>query len=108
MVTSGAPTIPARGSASALARRRARLQSCGMRRLLPLLVLLVFLPACGAVTAPPSLTAAGRPPPAGAPLDPSPGGRPHPAPGPRPDPLAPPGPRGPFPPVGRLPAVVGA
>jgi len=31
-----------------------------MRRLLPLLVLLVFLPACGAVTAPPSLTAAER------------------------------------------------
>src|SRR5947209_11461198 len=31
-----------------------------MRRRLPLLVLLVFLPACSAVTAPPSLTAAER------------------------------------------------
>src|SRR2546428_8817979 len=83
MVTSGAPTIPARGSASALARRRAKLQSCGMRRLLPLLVLLVFLPACGAVTAPPSLTAAERAPLAAARLDLTLGVGQHPASWPR-------------------------
>src|SRR2546427_2890371 len=107
MVASGAPTIPARGSASALARRRARLQSCGMRRLLPLLVLLVFLPACGAVTAPPSLTAAERARLPAPRLDLTPGVGPHPAPWPREDLVAALAQPRPFLRVGPLQAVVG-